>query len=114
MRVQDVRRDEGAEPWPGRRDFAELEDVVVMDLRRGSADLRCVAMGFSDDGRTVDMVEVWSFSFGSTIGRGCLDFQCRLEAVLDLRILCGLLSFASKRNVSSKALSLRFMIVTCM
>lgn len=112
MRVQDVRRDEGAEPWPGRRDFAELEDVVVMDLRRGSVDLRWVATGLSDDGRMVDIVEVWSFRFGSKTGRGCLDFPRRLEGALDLRVFGGLFSLAFRRNVSSKALSVRFIFVT--
>jgi len=66
--VQEVRREEGAEPWPRRRDFVELEEVVVvMDLRSGSADLRGVVFALSDEGRMVDVdtVEIWSFRIKS-------------------------------------------------
>jgi hypothetical protein len=59
--VQEVRREEGAEPWPRRRDFVELEEEVVMDLRRGSVDRREVVFGLPSAGRMVDVVKFWSF-----------------------------------------------------
>lgn len=59
--MQEVRREEGAEPWPGRRDLVELEAVVEMDLRRGSAEVRGEVADLSAAGRMVDRVEIWSF-----------------------------------------------------
>lgn len=110
MTVQEVRREEGAEPWPRLRDLAELEEVVVMDLRRGSVDDRWVCRGLSDAGRIVDIVEVWSVR--SRPARPCLGRRWLLWAVLHLRTVVCSSSTGPMRKVSSKALSVRFMVAT--
>lgn len=108
MTVHEVRRDEGAEAWPRRRDFPELEDVVVRDSRRGSVVGRWVGRDLSWEGRIVDMVEVWSAR--SSFPGVRLDFRGRLGVVLHARMVFRSSLKEFTRNVSSKALSARFMV----
>lgn len=51
--MQEVRRDEGLEPWPRLRDLVvEFSEEEPMEGRRGSVvDLRCTLGRFSDSGR---------------------------------------------------------------
>ena len=108
MTVHEVRREDGAEAWPRRRDLPELEELVVMDLRRGSVVGRWVGVGLSGEGRTVDTVEIWSARFNAA--GVCLDFRGRLEVVLCARMVFRSSSKEFTRNASPKALSVRFMI----
>lgn len=83
--VQDVRRDEGLEPWPLRLlDLVEFSSEEVIDFfRRGSVGgvLLWVLDRFSEAGRIGFVFDV-AVGFSEEV---CLGWRCRVGAVL---LLC--------------------------
>lgn len=82
----------------------------MIDLRRGSVDLRGAALGLSVAKPVVDRVEFWFFGGKPSIL--CPDPRLRPEAVLYLRVVLVAVSDGTTRKVSWKALSVRSIVAT--